>query len=83
MERQLFNWSSWDGDLECMVFNNVVLKVQIGKYLPGTPFDNATVMYNKGILQLCNHGPMVDNHAPEVVMGEYKLGLVVTETIKE
>lgn len=83
MERQLFDWTEWDGDLECMIFNNVVLKVQVGKYLPGTPFDSATVMYDKGILQLCNAGPMVDNYAPVNVMGEYKLALVVTETIKE
>ncbi len=83
MENQLFSWNGWDGDMECMIFYNPILKVQIGKHTAGTKFDSAVVMFDKGILQFTNFGPMVDNYAPVSYEAEYNLKLSVADTIKE
>jgi hypothetical protein len=88
LEDQVFEWDGWDGDHECMIYYKVILKVQVGKYLPGTPFDSATIMFDTGILQLVNHGECTTDAngciiAPVTVMGEYKLNLTVGDTIKE
>ncbi len=32
IECQIFDWEEWDGDIECMIFYNPVLKVQVGKH---------------------------------------------------
>lgn len=83
LETQLFSWAGWDGDHECMTFYNPVLKVQIGKYPPGTKFDSATILFDKSILQLDNHGPMVNGHGETIPMGEYTLKMSVGSIIKE
>jgi hypothetical protein len=74
IEGQLFDSNGWDGDYEDMIYYNSVLKVQIGKYPPGTKFDDATIDFHDGTLQLTNK---------EVVMGEYSLRLIVGETLSE
>lgn len=83
IETQLFSWRGWDGDHECMTYYNPILKVQIGKYPPGTKFDSATILFDKGILQLTDHGPMVNGVGACIARGEYKLHLSVGETISE
>jgi hypothetical protein len=33
IEGQLFTWKTWDeGDCKCMIFGDVILKVQIGQF---------------------------------------------------
>ena len=87
MECQLFYWDGWDGEPLCMTFYKVVLKQQIGKYPPGTKFDNATILQDpeqgNGTLQLMNHGEFVNGSAPNIVMGEYRLHYRVGETLDE
>jgi hypothetical protein len=89
IECQLFSWDGWDGDLDCMIFYKPVLKVQIGKYPPGTTFDSATILFDKSILQFDNTGEWeLDEkgrklHANNIPMGSYKLKLSVGETIEE
>ena len=83
LETQLFNWDGWDGDHECMTYYNPILKVQIGKHPPGTKFDSATILFDKGVLQLANHGPMVNGHGEVIPAGEYNLKLSVAETLSE
>ena len=89
LECQLFTWAGWDGDQECMIFYKPILKVQIGKYPPGTTFDSATILFDKSILQFDNTGVWeVDakgrkTHAANIPMGSYKLKLSVGETIEE
>jgi hypothetical protein len=89
IECQLFTWAGWDGDLDCMTFYNPILKVQIGKYPPGTTFDSATILFDKAILQFDDIGPWsVDEkgrktHANNIPKGTYKLKLSVGETIEE
>lgn len=46
MERDLFSWSGWDGDPECMIFYNPVLKVPIGDFDPGYTFSSAAIVQN-------------------------------------
>lgn len=83
LENQLFAWKNWDGDHECMIYYNPVLKVQIGKHPVGTKFDCATILFDKGVLQLFNNGPMVDGYAARNYVAEYKLNLTVGEVISE
>lgn len=83
LETQLFSWRGWDGDQECMTFYEPILKVQIGKHPVGTKFDNATILWTKGILQLENHGPFKDGHAEIAYIGEYRLNLSVGDTLGE
>lgn len=83
LETQLFSWDGWDGDQECMMFYDPILKVQIGKHPVGTKFDCATILWTDGKLQFTNHGPMVNNHAPIIYTAEYNLKLSVGETLSE
>lgn len=83
LETQLFSWDGWDGDHECMIYYNPILKVQIGKHSPGTKFDNATILFDKSVLQLTNHGPMVNGHGKVIYTAEYNLKLSVAETLSE
>lgn len=87
LENQLFKWKEWDGDHECMVYYNPVLKVQIGKHPAGTKFDSASILFDKGVLQLENYGPeIVEGHVRRreaIYTAEYKLNLTVGEVIKE
>jgi hypothetical protein len=69
MERQLFDWSSWDGDLESMIFYNCVLKVNVGKYPAGTEFNYAVINWMTGDLQFVDFN--------DKVAGEYKLKVTV------
>jgi hypothetical protein len=44
MEKALFDWDDWDyADREYLTFYHPVLKVQIGKFPPGTKFDAANM----------------------------------------
>lgn len=87
LESQLFSWGGWDGDHECMVFYNPILKVQIGKFPAGTKFDNATILFDRGVLQLQRMGPeKTDGHHKYCEIeytAEYKLNLSVGNTISE
>lgn len=87
LECQLFSWDGWDGDHECMTFYDPILKVQIGKFPAGTKFDFATILFDKGVLQLGNHGPeQTDGHhkfRETVYTAEYNLKLTVAETLTE
>lgn len=35
MEKKLFDWESWDGDMEAAIFYDCTLKVKIADYEPG------------------------------------------------
>lgn len=82
MEKQLFNWSDWDGDLECMIFYNSLLKVQIGEHKAWTKFNHAVIDWQKGTLQFCNIGPDTGHNNPSnetILVSEHKLKLSVKE----
>lgn len=86
MEKQLFDWNKWNGDHDCMIFYNPVLKIQIGKYPSGTKFDSAIIMIEpeKGILQFYNKsGPEVKGFSPTESVAEYNLKLSIDSIIKE
>jgi hypothetical protein len=78
IEQQLFDSNGWDGDYEDIIYYNPVLKVQIGKYPPGSKFDDAIINFHDGTLQLTNQRGL-----NLVVMGEYSLHLIVGETLSE
>ena len=81
METELFSWTSWDGEPDCMCFYNPVLKIRIGEYEPGTKFDCAFILQHTtnhlGVLQLFNK---IDAERG-VPTAEYKLHYVVGEKI--
>lgn len=77
MERELFSWTGWDGDMECMTFYNPTLKQQIGNFPAGTKFKLANLMWDKGILQFCNYGEPKGDMIPNEVVGEFKVHLKV------
>lgn len=55
MENQLFDWNGWDQqDTMGFTFYNVVLKIKIGDFEPGTKFEVADISYEHGYLQLFN-----------------------------
>lgn len=92
MERELFSWTGWDGDSECMVFYDPVLKVQIGEYPPGTKFDSASVLVNQdgsesGVLQFHNKGkPFKEGKATgwEIdLVAEFRLHYRIGEKIEK
>ncbi len=83
LEHQLFEWKDWDGDHECMIYYNPVLKVQIGKFPAGTKFDTAAIMFDQAVLQLCDTGEWEGKFAETIVRGEYKLNLSVGDTLTE
>lgn len=87
LETQLFSWSGWDGDHECMIYYDPILKVQIGKHPAGTKFDNAVILFDKSVLQLQNFGPEIvegDHKVRHAIYNaEYNLKLSVDKTITE
>lgn len=90
MEQELFDWDGWDGDPECMIFYNAVLKVSVGKYATGTKFDSALIMQsagnsellNGGILQLCDYED-TQNGRRVIVKGEYSLHYRIGDVLRE
>jgi hypothetical protein len=83
MERELFDWTDWDGDSDCMTFYNAVLKKQIGSYPVGTKFDGANVMWDKGLLQFYRLGEPEGNFTPTIVVAQFRLHLEVGEQVYE
>lgn len=83
LETQIFDWDGWDGDHDCMIFYKVKLKVPVGKFPVGTKFDTATILFDKSILQLCNHEPVNEKFGKTRIEGEYRLKLSVGEPISE
>lgn len=83
LENQLFSWMDWDGNHETMSFYEVELKVQIGDFGPGTKFGCATIFYQDARLELYNINPIIEGTAyePLTIVGNYRLGLCVRETI--
>lgn len=79
MERELFDWSGWDGEPDCMTFYEVVLKVSVGEFPAGTKFDGAIIMHHEGsgALQFYNLGPeKTEGHTNRreiIVVAEFKL----------
>lgn len=75
MEKQLFDWSTWDQfDTSGFVFYKVTLKVDIGPYLAGQKFKAASMNYENGKLDFYAKG---DEETPTYSV---KLGLnVITE----
>lgn len=56
LERQLFDWTGWDGDIECMTFYNCTLKVPIGPYKIGDKFSGISILWVKSLLQIYEDG---------------------------
>lgn len=87
MERELFTWSDWDGDMECMTFYDAVLIKPIGKFPVGTKFDCATILqgdsFQSGVLQLTNLSGKTnpDGGRQLTVVGQFKLHYMVGEEI--
>lgn len=85
MERELFTWSGWDGDMECMTFYDAVLIKQIGKFPVGTKFDSATILqgnsFQSGVLQLTNLSGKTNRDGGKelTVVGQFKLHYTVGE----
>ena len=79
MEKELFNWTAWDGEPDCMTFYNVTLKVSIGKYPAYCTFDSAVIQQNdgKGYLQLYDY--LEDGKLK--LMGQYELHYRVGDEI--
>jgi hypothetical protein len=64
MERELFDWEDWEpAEAEgnwAILFYNVVLKKDIGKYPSGTRLNAAMIEFQQGTLELyenTNEGP--------------------------
>jgi hypothetical protein len=70
MEKELFDWQSWDGEPECMQFNYCTLKQQIGNYVIGSMIAHITVSYETGKMEF------FDGNV-EKPFATFKLGLVV------
>ncbi len=87
LEQELFTWSGWDGDPECMIFYDATLIVPIGKFPVGTKFDWAIISVGKDddtVLQLNDKGEEDEQGcAPNIVRGEYKLHYRIGETVTE
>ncbi len=87
IETQLFSWTDWDGDQECMVFYNPILKTKIGKHERDTKFDSATILWNESKLQFQNFGPeIVEGHVRRreaIYTAEYELKLSVGKVLSE
>jgi hypothetical protein len=55
MEKQLFNWESWDDCGECnLQFSECTLKVDIGPYKAGSKIPLIYVGYNDGNIIIYN-----------------------------
>ncbi len=82
MEQELFTWTEWDGEPDCMTFYNVELLKPIGKFPKGTKFNSAVIMQGGsvvgGILQLFDR----ESSNKLVLMGEFKLHYIVGDAIK-
>lgn len=74
MERQLFDWSGWDGETDCMIFYDPVLKVQIGEHPVGTKFSSAAIVQKpeegKGVLQLWKDDENYDEYELHYRVGQ-------------
>jgi hypothetical protein len=80
VECKLFDWESWDQqDVACLSFNEVVLKVRVGKFEAGTKFDFAFVNYDEGYLQLGNNLGNDHDGKPLQETFDFKLQLSVVE----
>lgn len=75
MEKKLFSWGGWDGDVEMMSFYDVVLKVKIGEYQPGETFSSAYISYLNGELSLYRN---LSDENPEAI---FKLSFLVGEKV--
>lgn len=76
MERQLFDWESWDVlDTADFYFHTVTLKQPIGSYPIGTKFAGASVSYERGTLEF------YDGEDKSEVVGTFRLGLTVLEPV--
>ena len=81
MEKKLFSWDSWDqGDTAYFTFYNVVLKVQIGAFAPGTAFDCACLNYENGNLTFYDYNTSEESQSE---MGSFELELGVKQNGKE
>ena len=69
MEKQLFDWISWDELDTVEMFYEVTLKIDIGEYKAGTAFDYAAVDYEKGLLEFYDDG--------DEPIASFKLKLIV------
>lgn len=76
MEKELFDWEGWDGDMKCITFLPKS-PIQLGDYPIGTKFDGAAIMQDKGILEFYKAGVKKDNYTPSEVAASFQLGLVV------
>lgn len=70
MQQQLFTHNGWDGDHEMTTYYNPVLIVPIGDFPVGTAFMDATILWEKGMLQFTK---------PNGTFYEYSLKLQVVQ----
>lgn len=72
MERELFSWTGWDGEPECMFFYEPILKVQIGDFPVGTKFNSACILQNdtSNILEFYNEGKDVATFEIHMTVGK-------------
>lgn len=78
MEKELFEWTTWQEDgVGIFAFNKIKLVKQIGDFPIGTEFDVAFVNYENGSLEFGNFGPEVNNCAPYESKAKFKLSLNV------
>lgn len=75
MEKELFSWGGWDGDVEMMTFYNAVLKIKIGEYQPGETFFAAHISYLNGELSFYRNS---SDENPEAI---FKLSFLVGERV--
>lgn len=60
MEKQLFDWESYDQlDDTVFAFDNVTLKVPIGGFGVGSKFIQASINWETGVLEFYNAGGQV------------------------
>lgn len=74
MERQLFTWTGWDGDMSSMIFYNPVLIKEVGKFPVGTKFSSAALSYESGKLEFYDEACSV--------LATYQLHLSVGQEIE-
>lgn len=73
VEKQLFDWNNWEGDLEYLQFFDCQLKVRIGVHQPGSKFPLIAISFEKGKVYLY---PELDSDIPF----EYDLELKIKES---
>jgi hypothetical protein len=74
MERELFSYTSLDGDLMYANYYDVLLKTDIGKHKQGERFHVAGIDFKKGKLKLYKYDKLKNEFA---CVGEYDLELKV------